>query len=163
MKSFKDTAGRTWTLQVNVGTIKRVRDLIGVDLLKVVENNARLLSELADDPIKLADVLYAVIKPEADAARVTDVQFGEAMYGDPIGDGFDSLLEALTDFFPQARQRKALETLMAKFRQTANLILDGAQTQIDAIDPQSAASRTLARLNDTSGAAPANAASTPTA
>jgi hypothetical protein len=183
MKSFKDTAGRTWLVQVNVGTIKRVRDLLGVDLLAIVEDGAKLLRDLADDPVRLVDVLYAVLKPQADAATpyVNDEQFGEAMFGDPIAAGFEALVEAVTDFFPQARQRKALTTLMGKFWLTANLILDQSQTAIESIDPvaivQAAQEKAQAaqekagakhskprtKSETTSGAAPDSAESTPTA
>jgi len=34
MRTFSDNAGRTWTVQVNVNAIKRVRDLAKVDLLQ---------------------------------------------------------------------------------------------------------------------------------
>ena len=37
MKTFTDTAGRAWDVVVNVDTIKRVRDLLGVNLLDIVE------------------------------------------------------------------------------------------------------------------------------
>ena len=37
MKIFIDNLGRTWTLVVNVATIKRVRALCDVDLNTVIE------------------------------------------------------------------------------------------------------------------------------
>ena len=73
MKSFTDNTGRTWTLSVTVGTIKRVRALCNVDLAGVIsiESGAQpkvdLLERLGSDPVLLVDVLYAVCKPEADA------------------------------------------------------------------------------------------------
>ena len=36
MKSFTDNTGRTWTLAVTVGTIKRVRALCDVDLANII-------------------------------------------------------------------------------------------------------------------------------
>ena len=68
MKTFKDNADRTWTVQVNVDAIKRVRDLAGLDLLSAVD--AALLEKLASDPVLLCDVVYAVCKQEADANGV---------------------------------------------------------------------------------------------
>ena len=32
MKTFVDNAGRTWTVQINVEAIKRVRELLSVNL-----------------------------------------------------------------------------------------------------------------------------------
>ena len=33
MQTFRDNAGRTWTVAIDVAAIKRVRSLIGYDLL----------------------------------------------------------------------------------------------------------------------------------
>ena len=90
MKTFTDNTGRTWTLSVTVGTIKRVRALCGVDLANIITMesgktpNVGLLERLAADPVLLVDVLFAVCKPEADAKGITDEEFGRAMAGDAI-------------------------------------------------------------------------------
>jgi hypothetical protein len=112
MKTFNDNAGRTWTVTINVDAFKRVKTLLGVNLMEAVEG--KLLERLVADPILLCDVIYAVCKPQADAANVTDVQFGQAMGGDAIDLATTALLEELCDFFPQGRRtllRKALEKL----------------------------------------------------
>ena len=41
MKTFTDNTGRTWTLSVTVGTIKRVRALCGVDLANIITMERR--------------------------------------------------------------------------------------------------------------------------
>lgn len=55
MKTFNDNAGRTWTIAVNVDAVKRVRDLLGEDLLDVKQ----ILERLTIDPILLCDVVYS--------------------------------------------------------------------------------------------------------
>jgi hypothetical protein len=72
MRTFKDNAGRDWTVAVTVDAIKRVRTLAGVDLLEVVEG--KLMERLVTDPVLLCDVIYSVCKPEADAKSVADRQ-----------------------------------------------------------------------------------------
>ena len=112
MRTFKDNAGRAWSVQINVDALKRVRSLLSVDLLEVLEG--KLITRLADDPVFLTDVLYAVVKPEADAQKVSDVDFGRAMGGDAFDGASTALLEELADFFPQGRRRvvrKAMEKL----------------------------------------------------
>ena len=112
MKTFQDNAGRTWTVSVNVDAVKRVRSLLEVDLLEAVEG--KLIERLRDDPILLCDVLYVVCKPEADAAGVTDEQFGQGMAGDAIDHATAALLEELVGFFRKGRREllaKALERL----------------------------------------------------
>ena len=114
MKTFKDNAGRSWTLIVNVAAIKRVRSLLDVNLMEAVEGD--LLEQLSTDPILLCDVVYVLCKPEADQQNVTDEQFGQAMAGDAIEHATTALLEELVDFFPLARRRvlqKALTKLKA--------------------------------------------------
>ena len=93
MPTFTDTAGRTWTVTVNVSGIKRVRDLLAVDLLDVA--NGDLLSRLADDPVLLVDVLYALLKPEADARGVTDEDFGRGLAGGVLDEASSALMKGL--------------------------------------------------------------------
>lgn len=130
MKMFKDNAGRTWTVSVTVASIKRVRDLCGVDLLDIVQSGKSddgLIARLATDPVLLCNVVYALCQPEAAAAGVSDEQFGEAMGGDALDGATTALLEDLVAFFPSARRQvlgKALAKLRAVEDRAAKLALD---------------------------------------
>jgi len=77
MKTFTDNGGHTWTVAINVDAIKRVRSLLKNDLLEAVEG--KLIERLRDDPILLCDVIYVLCKPEADAANISDEQFGQLL------------------------------------------------------------------------------------
>lgn len=142
MKTFKDRNGREWRLDINVTTIKRVRDLVDVDLLQSL--GGELMVKLADDEIKMVDVLYGLCKPQADelpcakcdgsrkykregegqtevpcpaceqTGRFTDAQFGEALVGEAIDDAYKALLEELAGFFRDPAKRRVMETLMKK-------------------------------------------------
>ena len=114
MKTFTDNSDRTWTIHVHVESIKRVRSLCNVDLLKVVEGT--LLMELANDPILLCEVLYALCHEEAKAKSVSDVDFGKAMAGDAIERATEALLREIFDFFPPAK-RDVLLRLEEKHKQ----------------------------------------------
>jgi hypothetical protein len=117
MKCFKDNQNRNWTIVVNVATVKRVRSLLDINLLDVVKLDANnkpnvdLLEQLASDPILLCDVIYCICKPEADAQKISDEDFGAAMGGDTIEHATTALLEELVDFFPEAK-RLVLRKLM---------------------------------------------------
>ena len=113
MKTFKDNAGRTWTVDVNIATVKRVKSLLKVDLTDAVEG--KLLDRFILDPILLCDVIYAICKPEADKANITDEQFGYAMSGDAIEHATEALLEELINFFPELN-RPALRLARGKFQ-----------------------------------------------
>ena len=122
MKSFTDNTGRAWIINVNVGTIKRVRALCDVDLANIITMEpgktpkVDLLERLASDPVLLVDVLYAVCKPEADAKNVTDEEFGRSMAGDAIELATSALLDEIIDFFPEAKRRVFQKILAATRR-----------------------------------------------
>lgn len=161
MKTFVDNAGRTWTVQVNVEAIKRVRELLSVNLLEVIDGDAegkqggqgKLLVRLENDPILLCDVVYVVCKPEADAKGVTDGDFGRAMAGDAIDAAVTALLEELVGFFPPGR-RKLLAKVIAKLKAVETAALCAAEAKLDS----PAMDRQIAKiLSDLDG--PADAAS----
>jgi len=108
--TFKDNAGRLWTVTVDVNAIKRARAIAGIDLMTIIEG--QVLERLARDPIALVDTIYAVCKPEADAKGVTDEMFGAAMVGDVIEAAGMALLEELVRFFPNQKDRENLKTLL---------------------------------------------------
>ena len=157
MKTFTDNAGRTWTVTINVDAIKRVRTLVQVNLLDVLDDGCKLLAELHDDPVLLVDVLYCVCKPEADTQNVSDEEFGRAMSGDAILQASTALLEELSDFFPNARQRAAMKELLKKTETVVERLLDHAETTIAELDPESVAQTAIASF----GNSPESSASTP--
>jgi len=160
MKTFCDNAGRTWTVQVNVDAIKRVRDLAQVNLLEVVEGT--LLARLISDPVLLCDVICSLCKPEADAKNVSDVDFGKAMGGDAIDGATTALLEELVDFFPQAK-RRVLAKALAKLRKLETAALAAVETRLDSPELEKQMAQRLAQLENSSGSAPESSASTPAA
>ena len=121
MKTFTDNTGRTWTLLVNVATIKRVRALCGVDLNSIIEvedgkPTTKLLERLSTDPVLLVDVLYAVCRPECEQKGVSDEDFGAAMAGDAIEQATSALLDEVIDFFPEAKRLAFRKILSASRR-----------------------------------------------
>jgi hypothetical protein len=172
MRTFQDNAGRTWTVAMNVWTVKKVRDLLGVDLLDVGGDEGKpgpgLLHRFIADPILLVDVLYVACKDQADPLGVTDEQFGRAMAGDAIDAATRAFLEDLADFTPSPRDRARARKVMAA---TWNLI-DRTQDVLDAKAEKelpAVAEAVVAALaggggsapGSSSGNSPASSASTP--
>jgi len=114
VQSFKDSLNRTWSVTVDVNTIKRVRTMLDVDLLTI--QGGDLAERLASDPILMVDVLYCICKPEADSLGVSDEDFGRGLVGDAIDDGYTSLMEGIIGFF-RREQRTTLMMAWQKIQQ----------------------------------------------
>ena len=118
MRTFKDNAGRTWSVTLNVLQMKRIRAHLGIDLVNVITLDAGgkvkvdLVDRIANDPCLLVDILWVCVEEEAKAAGVTDEQFGRSLAGDAIEDATRAFLDELVDFFPGAKRlflKKAVE------------------------------------------------------
>ena len=161
MKSFTDRAGTKWDVEINVSAIKRVRGLLDINLLDVVDG--KLLDDLIRDPIRLCDVIYALCKPQADQLGLTDEVFGQRMAGDAIAQATDALTAEIVDFFPNAQDRANL----ARVLETTAAALASVRTRIahriDNLGPviARAVDQVLGDGNEPSMSSPASPASIP--
>jgi hypothetical protein len=153
MKTFNDNAARSWTVQINVDAIRRVRDLASVNLLEVIEG--KLIERLVSDPILLCDVIYVVCKPEADAREISDADFGRAMAGDAIDSATTALLEELVSFFPQAK-RRVLAKALAKLQNLQRIVSERAESMLESPDLEQQILRQLDELDREAQLSPSN-------
>lgn len=136
MRSFADSKKRTWELAIHVASIKRVRALTGTDLLAIADG--KLLERLISDAVLLGDVLWALVKPQAELQGVTDEDFGGALAGDAVEEATKVFLEELVDFFPQSRRallKRALTALRDFEEKTISVVgleLDKALAKVAA-------------------------------
>lgn len=120
MKQFNDSPlpgipAKTWTVSLTIGAVKRVKSLMPhVDLLQPQEGKPPLIERLTDDPILVVDVLYCLLKPEADAASISDVQFGERLGGDSFRLAWEALQDELRDFFQKLGKPEIVKVLEAQ-------------------------------------------------
>ena len=159
MKTFNDNAGRTWTVAINVDAIKRVKGLLGVNLLEIVEGT--LIEKLLRDPVLLCDVIYAVCKPQADEQSITDEDFGRAMAGDAIEHATRALLEELVDFSPSPRDRANLKRVLETTWRMMDRARDLVEAKLNSNQLERTFEQALVTANDSSGSAPASSGSTP--
>jgi len=151
MRAFKDNNGRSWSVVINVTTIKRVRGLLEIDLMEAVEGN--LLERLVTDPVILCDIVYVLCKPDADASGITDEQFGEAMFGDALAAATTALLEALVEFFPLPK-RRLLEKALEKMRALEVRALEMAEKRMDSPELETEIENALKDIGTSSGSSP---------
>jgi hypothetical protein len=161
MKQFTDNAGRSWTVEINVAALKRVKGLAGVDLLEVLDGT--LIERLIRDPVLLCDVLYAACKPEADRVGVSDEEFGRAMAADAIEHATEALLDEIVSFCPSPRDRAALGRVLAATRTAMDKARDMVEARLDGGELEKAIDEALSRatVGNSSTVAPASAGSIP--
>ena len=128
MKTFTDNAGRSWNISVTVDAIKRVRSLLDVDLMEAAAG--KLIQQLADNPVLLCDVIYCIVKPQADEREITDEDFGKAMAGDAIDQATSAFLEDLVNFFP-SRKREMLQKVLVKLKNLEAIAAEVINKRLD--------------------------------
>jgi len=118
MKTFTDTAGRTWTISLNLGTALAVKDKLGVDLLQPEAGYPRpeappLLTRLGTDELLLGEVLCALLGEQFEAHKVTAEDVRASFDGATLLAAQKAFYEELVDFFRQrgrADRARAVET-----------------------------------------------------
>lgn len=155
MRFFKDKNGKQWDVELTPATIKRVKGLTGVNLYGLLQNNAELFRQIANDPEQRVNVLFAMVSAQASRDGVTDEQFAELLDGPAFEAASDALIESFADFF--TGQKDALLAALNKSRRLTKLATDEAVRRIN--DP--ADEESLRRkLSDLSTGAPESPAST---
>jgi hypothetical protein len=133
MKTFNDSAGRTWTLAMTIDSVKRVRDLLKINLLEPESGEPPLLTQIATDEILLCDVIYCLIKPQADQLGISDEQFGQALGGDAILNAQNAFYDELIDFFLK-RGRTDRATALRKQQKMIALAIERINLKVEAMD-----------------------------
>jgi len=158
MKTFMDNKGRTWTLNINISTVKRVKSLLKVNLLGALED--KLIEKLSSDPVLLCDIIYVICKPEADAAGITDEDFGAAMAGNAISDATAAMLEELVEFFPED-ERRPMKMALEKWRGVKQKAVELAVTYINSPELDDKLNMIMNNCIDSFGSLRGSSGSTP--
>ena len=127
-QSFTDTAGHSWTVEINVDAVKRVKAALEIDLLETA--TGPLVARFVNDPVLLCDVLFVLCQKQADAQGITAEDFGRAMGGDVLDDATAAFLEGIVLFFPSQR-RAVLQKALAKTETLRKMALAHASEVLD--------------------------------
>lgn len=154
MTTWLDANGRNYSCKITVGAMRRVKEATGLNLMETVTGD--LLQRLGEDPALFVDALYAIHRPQCDAAGVTAEQFGEALYGDALDRATRAFTEALVEFLPDPRTRRLMGAALKKAEEEAEEAFRKAEEAMGSGSlPASSGGAALS--------APASSASTPTA
>jgi len=133
MKTFTDSAGRVWTLSLTIDCAKRVRDLLSINLLEPEIGDPPPITKIGTDEILLCDVLFVMVKPQADALAVSAEQFAQALGPEAILSAQNAFYDELIDFF-QKRGRTDRAKALATQQKVINLAVAQVTSKINAID-----------------------------
>jgi hypothetical protein len=120
---------------MTIDSVKRVRDLLGVNLVEPEAGDPPLLTRLGTDEILLCDVVFCLIKPQADTLNVSDEDFGRALGGDAILAAQTALYEELVDFFLK-RGRPDRAKAVAAQKKMIEMAIERVKIKLDAMNPE---------------------------
>jgi len=149
MKTFTDTADRIWTINLTIDAVKRVRSLLNVDLIALDEGDPPLIAKLGVDIVLLCDVIYALIKPQAEKEGVSDEEFGKALGGEAIMAAHTAFYEELVSFFRHLG-RKDLARAVETQRRFIDLTVKRVDIEIEKFPVEETIEKILGKISTNS-------------
>lgn len=117
MRTFRDKNGTEHNVEFTIGTMRRVKKDLDIDLTSLTEVS---VIELLADVISCVDILHIATDTTMDADEFADV-----LGGDSCEHALDAMFAALADFFPSSR-RGTMEAVIKK----ANELTDEAHATV---------------------------------
>ena len=128
LNMFKDADGREWTVEISTATLRRLRDmakfLLDDIICKNVDANGKdklqievkKYQDFLDDDLRFAEVMYAILKPDADAKSITQEMFENGLRGKANQDAIIAFHTAFADFSrpPRSLVLRGLKLTMEK-------------------------------------------------
>lgn len=121
MRRFTDNGGKSWTIELSVGAIGRVKSLSDGRFNlwepdRLFSDGKSLQATLLLDFSTLAEVLWLLICQQAESASVTAEQFAESLGAEAILSARDAFFGEWRDFFQNLQrpdQAMSLEKTLA--------------------------------------------------
>lgn len=138
MQKFTDQGGREWTVKLDVGGVRDVRDNTGVLLTTLCDEGFKLLADLYKDPVLLADIVWLLVQEQATAIHMDVSEFCEGFWGDTVGQARDAVVEATVDFFDDPETRSSVRQQIAKLMKVATEVQQVAINRVKDLDTEQA-------------------------
>lgn len=133
MKSFKDSSGAQWDIDVNLQTRSIVSARTGLDLLLIGNGDEHTLKMLLA-PERSFGVICALTEKQREARKMDLDDFGAALNSVEVLDAaIDAVMEATFDFFPNRTAtvlRKTMEALKEIHREDTAAGLAAAEKTV---------------------------------
>jgi hypothetical protein len=135
MKTFTDSTGKEWKLSLTLGSAKRVRESLDINLLEPEAGKPPLVERLMHDDELIAGVLYSLCKPQIDTIGMTPEQFAELLDGPTMAVAYQSFHEEMICFFT-GRGQSHRAKIFEKAAKIIDLAIKKADQKLDAVNPQ---------------------------
>ena len=96
---------RTWSLQIDCGKVRKLRDITGVDVAKLQEGEA--LGDLVRDYVKLGEVLFILCEDQAEREGVSVEDFYKGIDPLTLGAGDGCVNAGPGKFYPAGITRRS--------------------------------------------------------
>ncbi len=127
-KEFRDELGRVWTIHISCSSLKRIAGHAGFDIADV--GNGKAIDLFGGNTSHLLDVLWPLVKADAEKRGIDQDSFGDGLRGDSVSDATAVLKEELLSFFPTAR-RRLLHRLLDRMEKIVEQANQKAEEEID--------------------------------
>lgn len=149
-------AGREWLLSLDAPKSLAVKQECGVTLA-VRPNEPFDIRAITEDPERLPDVLWVLVRQQAAAASIDRNVFVESIVGDVAGLAGQALAEAIVNFIPSHARRETLRAALMQDREAESAGLEITRKRLPELGPAAKAKvqaevnrvidATLAQLN----------------
>jgi hypothetical protein len=133
MHTFKDNAGRDWTLSLTIGSAIKVKDTLQIDLLQPEVGDPPLLTRLGTDELLLAQVIAIMLESQFALHKVDQSDIYNTFDGPTFARAHEAFYQELIDFF-QSRGRHDRQAAVQKQMKMILAGVNAAKTKIDEID-----------------------------
>ena len=126
MRTFKDSQDREWTIDLNIASVRALRERAArVDSLKNVDllDYAGVLLSVSD-PFFAADLLFETVRDQAEERGVSAEDFGASLRGKILFDAIAEWSAEYLDFFPEPTAREKAQALVEKSAKTRELLFE---------------------------------------
>lgn len=130
MRVIKDLKGRQWELQITVGTIKRVRSKLDMDLYNIGDEG--FIKTIIDDPIKLIELFWVILEDEVEKQEIDEAEFCKGWAGEVIEIATNLFIEELIEFFPP-KKRMPVEKMWKKLRSLEEKVYKKVEIEVENI------------------------------
>jgi hypothetical protein len=142
MATFKDRLDRTWTIDLTVLEVKKVKNEFKLDLCEWSSRENKVFERLANDPVLLVDVLSCLLEDQIKHLGLTEKQFAQGMAGIGIVNATNALVEAIVNFSPP-QEGQVMQAMWKKVQATKELAAVQVLERVENLDLDSLVKRKI--------------------